>query len=134
DNRGLDLSMGESGEANANASFAGEAARLAETQSSTSSSHPASIAHQVVNPMIEIASQLSPRETRRLRIELHPEKFGQIDLEITRGVDGRLSASLSADTNIARHALAEGINHLRESLQQSGLTVDRLEVRLAFGS
>src|SRR6185436_3085088 len=30
DNLGLDLSMGESGEANANASFAGEAARLAE--------------------------------------------------------------------------------------------------------
>lgn len=114
--------------------FSGEAAKIAQAQGSTSNSTFASIAHQVISPMIDAARQMSARETRKLRLEIRPEEFGHLDLEITRGADGRVSASLTADSSAARQALSDGINHLRESLQQSGLNVDRLEVRLGLGA
>jgi flagellar hook-length control protein FliK len=93
-----------------------------------------SISRQIISPMVELARQMSNRETRTLRLHLRPEEFGEINLKITRGADGRLSAAMSADLDFTRQALTEGINSLRESLEQSGLGVDRLDVSLAAGS
>jgi len=92
----------------------------------------AAFARQIESPLLEMARQLAQRETRTLRLQLRPEKFGQINLQITRGGDGRLSAQLAADLHVTQHALAEGINQLRQSLEQSGLAIDRLEVSLGL--
>lgn len=92
----------------------------------------AALGRQIESPLLEMARNLTKRETRSLRLQLRPEKFGQISLQITRGGDGRLSAQLAADLHVTQHALAEGINQLRESLEQSGLAIDRLEVSLGL--
>lgn len=92
----------------------------------------AAIARQIISPMLELARDLAKRETRTLRLQLRPEKFGQINLQITRGGDGRLSAQLAANLTGTQQALADGINHLRDTLEQSGLAIDRLEVNLAL--
>jgi flagellar hook-length control protein FliK len=112
----------------------GGAAGAENHEGSSSGPVSAAISRQVVNPIIEMAKLIATRETRVLRIQLHPDKFGQIDVRITRNSDGRLSADLVADSAAARHALAEGINHLRDSLEQSGLAVEHIEVRLASSS
>jgi len=90
------------------------------------------IAQQVVNPIIDVAKRLAQRETRTLRMELQPERFGHIDVKVTRGSDGQLSAHMVADLDVAHQALSEGMNHLRRALEQSGLAVDRLEVTLSL--
>lgn len=98
----------------------------------TSADPAAALGRQIESPLLEMARNLTKRETRSLRLQLRPEKFGQISLQITRSGDGRLSAQLAADLRVTQHALAEGINQLRESLEQSGLAIDRLEVSLGL--
>lgn len=97
----------------------------------TSADAPA-IAKQIISPLLEMARDLTKRETRSLRLQLRPDEFGQINLQITRGSDGRLSAQLAADLSGTQQALAGGIEHLRQTLEHAGLVIDRLEVNLAL--
>jgi hypothetical protein len=109
-------------------------AAVQEAAASSADSPLPAFAQQVISPMVEVARSLANRETRALRVQLHPEKFGQIDLQITRGADGRMSAHMLTDLNVAHHALVKGIDGLREAPEQHGLTVDQLDVRMAPNS
>ena len=84
--------------------------------------------NQTVRPIIELAERISRRETRSLRFSLNPEKLGRVEVEVTRDAEGHLSARFTAEQVESGHALAQGISHLRETLEQAGLHVDRLEV------
>jgi hypothetical protein len=88
------------------------------------------VAEQVLSPIMEVANRLTPPETRRLRIELHPDELGPVEVELARNVKGHLSACLMAKTDIAHYMLNEGISHLRASLEQAGIVVDQLDVRM----
>lgn len=110
----------------------GNAAGANHTTDGVADSEAAAVARQIINPLLEVARTLGVREARRLRLELRPEKFGQIELEITRGQDGRLSAQFAAARPLTQQALADGIHQLRQSLEQAGLSIDRLEISLAL--
>ncbi|WP_020615283.1 flagellar hook-length control protein FliK [Paenibacillus daejeonensis] len=61
------------------------------------------------------------------RISLFPEHLGQVDIKITI-VGGQLTAMFTAEHGMARELLENGMNQLRQALQQQGLQVDRLQV------
>ncbi|HVG37796.1 MAG TPA: flagellar hook-length control protein FliK [Pyrinomonadaceae bacterium] len=83
---------------------------------------------QVAEPVVNLFERLGERESRTLNLRLRPESLGQVDVRLTREAGGNLSAHLVADHDAARRALHEGINHLRETLEQAGINVTRLEV------
>ncbi len=89
---------------------------------------PPPIIHQTLDPLLALAQQTSPRETRSLRFQLHPEELGRVDVEVTRDAAGRVSASLNADGVEAANTLTNGIGHLRAALEKAGVNVEHLDV------
>lgn len=65
--------------------------------------------------------------TSEARISLFPEHLGQVDIKITI-VGGQLTAMFTAEHGMARELLENGMNQLRNALQQQGLQVERLQV------
>jgi flagellar hook-length control protein FliK len=92
-----------------------------------------SVEAQSVSPIVELARDLGKRETRNIRVRLHPEELGQVDIRVSRDADGRLTALLSVERDATRQSLSGGIAHLREALERAGVTVDRLDVATTSG-
>ncbi len=61
-------------------------------------------------------------------VQLRPAQFGKVTVRVQME-DGRVQADLLARTPEAARVLGEHLRFLRESLEQKGLIVDRLEVR-----
>jgi flagellar hook-length control protein FliK len=92
-----------------------------------------SVEAQSVSPIVELARDLGKRETRNIRVRLHPEELGQVDIRVSRDADGRLTALLWVERDATRQSLSGGIAHLREALERAGVTVDRLDVATTSG-
>lgn len=61
-------------------------------------------------------------------VQLRPAQFGKVTVRVQLE-DGRVQADLLARTPEAARVLGEHLRFLRDSLEQKGLIVDRLEVR-----
>nr|MDQ3332759.1 flagellar hook-length control protein FliK [Planctomycetota bacterium] len=66
---------------------------------------------------------------RPIRIRLSPADLGAMQVEVSRQ-QGSLAARFEVTTSAAQSMLNEHLPALRESLGRSGLTIDRVEVRL----
>lgn len=86
------------------------------------------LVQQTVEPVLELAKNASPDETRMLRFTLNPAEMGRVEVEVTRDANGRVSASLTAEQADTAQALTHGIGQLRESLERAGLVVEQLQV------
>jgi hypothetical protein len=91
------------------------------------------VAAQTIDPIILAAESLARRESRTIRINLHPQELGQIEVHLTRDAAGRVSARLSAERETTRHILADSIGNLRDTMERAGLVVDQLDVSLSAG-
>jgi hypothetical protein len=94
-----------------------------------------------VNPGQQIAAQIvaAARETiqtrpRSLEIQLHPAELGKVHAVLQRDEEGRLSATLTVETESAHHALNSGVEELRHALEQAGINTDRIEVVMSAPS
>lgn len=67
---------------------------------------------------------------RPIRIRLTPPELGALRVEVSR-VDGHVSARFEVTTAAAHSALHDHLSALRESLGRAGVSVERIEVRLA---
>jgi flagellar hook-length control protein FliK len=92
------------------------------------------VTRQVIQPLLAAGEALAQRETRTLRLHLHPAELGEIEIHLRRDAEGRLSASLAAAEEIARRALFDGLGELRTALERAGLPVERLEVNLGMNA
>lgn len=92
------------------------------------------VVSQVAAPVMDFFEKMGNHESRTLNLRLHPDSLGQVDVQLTRDGKGGLSAHLTTDHDTARRALHEGINHLRETLEQAGVHVTRLDVSVGHGS
>lgn len=63
----------------------------------------------------QLALEITPPDMGRVRIQVHAE-------------GGLLTASVETQTESARQLLTERLPELRESLQQQGVTLDRIEI------
>ncbi|HUK91463.1 MAG TPA: flagellar hook-length control protein FliK, partial [Blastocatellia bacterium] len=93
-----------------------------------------SLTHQVLSPILEAAQSMVNGGARTLRLQLQPENFGQINMQIVRGADGRVSAHMLAQFDVAHEALAKGMTSLRESMEMAGVSVGQLDVSLGHGN
>jgi hypothetical protein len=99
---------------------------------STSTNEAQSVARTVADQMVrhisEVADGINRREARALRINLRPEELGQVEIEVRRDGEGRLSAQLTVENDSAHHALSGGLNQLRAALDRAGLNFDSLNI------
>ena len=89
---------------------------------------PASPIAQTIQPVLELAQAVPPNETHTLRFSLNPVELGRVEVEVTRDVDGRVSASLTVEQADTAQTLTHGIGQLRESLERAGLVVEQLQI------
>jgi hypothetical protein len=90
--------------------------------------NPQPIVNQTMEPLLEFAQDVQPRETRSLRLSLHPAELGRVEVEVARDAEGRVSAALTVEQADTAQALSQGIGQLRDALERAGVVVERLHV------
>jgi flagellar hook-length control protein FliK len=90
---------------------------------------PETAAMQSAAQIIAQAETLNLGQIRSLRLRLQPEELGQVEIQLKRDAQGKISVHLSAERETARQALSQTLGQLRETLERAGLTVDRLQVK-----
>lgn len=92
-----------------------------------------SIASQVAHVLTQAAGEvMRGRETRAIRLRLRPEELGEVQINLSTGQNGRLSAHITAEHEITRRAIATSLEQLREALGQAGVNIERLDVGLSY--
>jgi flagellar hook-length control protein FliK len=66
-------------------------------------------------------------DTTEAKVSLFPKNLGHIEIKIMT-VEGQLSAEIMTETLLAKDALEGQLPQLKQSLQQSGLVVQKLEI------
>jgi flagellar hook-length control protein FliK len=89
---------------------------------------------QLTSHILALAENLVAPQTRSIRLRLHPEELGQVEIQLTRNVDGKVSAHLTTERETTKVALSQSLDQLRGTLERAGLTVDHLQVRASNGS
>ena len=89
---------------------------------------------QAIEKILALAETLSVRQIRSIQLRLKPQELGQVDIQLKRDAEGKISAHLTAQHETARQVLSQSLGQLRQSLERAGLTVDRLHVRADAGS
>jgi flagellar hook-length control protein FliK len=69
----------------------------------------------------------------KMEIRLDPPQLGRVHIDV-QVVSGKLTATLTASNDEASRMLGHKLDHLRQSLESGGLTVDRLQVRTSSES
>lgn len=65
-----------------------------------------------------------------MNVRLDPPELGALQVAV-RMIEGRLTASFTTNNEQATQLLSHSLNHLKSSLEASGVHVDRIEVRQA---
>ncbi len=105
--------------------------RAAPGVAKNASAETPTVISQTAGQVITVAERMTPRETRAISLSLNPKDLGRLEVRITRDDEGRVSAQFTAERDVTRHALREGLTELRQTLERAGLPVDRLEIRTA---
>lgn len=62
-----------------------------------------------------------------IRVNINPDHLGHLDIRLTSS-EGKIAAQIFTSSIMAKDALDLQINLLRSSLQQQGITIDRIEI------
>ncbi len=89
---------------------------------------PPPVSQQMIDAITEGSAKLRPQEIQTLRLNLRPENLGHIEVEIARDEAGHVHASLIAASPETQQILAHDISQLRQSLEQNGVSLARLDV------
>lgn len=90
---------------------------------------PADVADQAIQ---SVRSQLLPRGGQ-MQIQLDPPELGSLQIAV-KVIDGRVTATFTASNEQASQMLGHRLEHLRQSLESTGVTVDRIQVKTASES
>ena len=66
----------------------------------------------------------------QMRMRLDPPELGALDVAV-KMLDGRMTATFTTNNDHATQLLSHSLNDLKHSLEASGITVDRIQVRQA---
>jgi flagellar hook-length control protein FliK len=83
--------------------------------------------------VVELAKG-STRDVESLNFKLNPEELGEVELQLTRHKDGSISAHLTTERETARLSLTRSVDELRQSLEQAGVHVAKLQVSTGTSS
>jgi flagellar hook-length control protein FliK len=87
------------------------------------------VVKQIEPKIIEMAEFLKSNEEKQLiKLRLKPTELGEVEIRIERDSVGNIRAHFHTTSETTRHILSESLGQLRDSLQNSGLKVESLEV------
>lgn len=88
---------------------------------------------EIVNQIVEqIKISIKPESTS-MEIQLNPESLGRVDLTVV-SKNGLLTASFTAENQIAKEAIESQMQVLKDNLNNQGVKVEAIEVNVAeFG-
>lgn len=111
-----------------------------ETVSQTAADAPRAgtvdLTEQIKPHFFELAKAVETSGDKKiLQFRLRPAEFGMIEIRLERDADGKLAAHFQTENDAVREILTENLDRLRESLQNSGWQIERLDVSVnSFGS
>ncbi len=109
--------------------------RETESVSSNTNVIESTVFDQIEPRIIELASVLKPNEEKQLlKMRLNPAELGEVEIRIERDSSGNISAQFKTASETTRNVLIDSLGQLRESMQNSGLKVENLEVSLSSSS
>ncbi|MEP6901840.1 MAG: flagellar hook-length control protein FliK [Actinomycetota bacterium] len=92
-------------------------------------SDPAKIAEQINPHLLELAALTAQKnEKQTLKMRLHPAELGTVEIILERNSSGTLNACFQTETEGARQALTKNLDQLRDSLQNAGWQIGRMEI------
>ncbi|MFB3925574.1 MAG: flagellar hook-length control protein FliK [Syntrophales bacterium] len=81
----------------------------------------------LINQVLDGVEYAVNRNSSRIRIELNPPQLGALDMDIVVRHD-RVKMVITSDNREVRNALQSNIDQLRNSLQEQGLRMERVDV------
>ena len=88
---------------------------------------------EIVNQVIEQIKIAIKPESTSMELQLNPESLGRVDLTVA-SKNGVLTASITAENQIAKEAIESQIQVLKDNLNNQGLKVEAIEVTVSeFG-
>lgn len=91
--------------------------------------------HQIEPTVLSLAAAVRSEHTRQsLKLKLHPAELGTVEITLIKNDSGSVSAQITADNASAQSSLNESIVQLRDSLENAGFQVEKLEVGLRSSS
>lgn len=100
--------------------------QMSEAQEVNEAVTPAEIVHQVVEEIKLVARQ----DTTSMELQLYPEHLGKVAIQVSSR-NGAVTAQITAENEMARAALENSIQTLKETFQNQGLKVEAVEVMVA---
>ncbi|MEK7724445.1 MAG: flagellar hook-length control protein FliK [Acidobacteriota bacterium] len=90
---------------------------------------PTKIAEQINPHLLELAGLVEKNnETEILKMRLNPAELGTVEITLERDKSGVLHAQFKTETEGARQALSNGLEQLRDSLQNAGWDIGQLNI------
>lgn len=83
---------------------------------------------QIQPAVIQLAAAAMNEGKQVLKMRLHPAELGTVEIRLERNDAGVLEAHFKTDNETARHFLTQGLDGLRNSLQNAGWQVGRVEI------
>lgn len=91
------------------------------------------VMREIVNQVIEQIKIAIKPESTSMELQLNPESLGRVDLTVA-SKNGVLTASFTAENQIAKEAIESQIQVLKDNLNNQGLKVEAIEVNVSqFG-
>ncbi len=90
-------------------------------------------AHDNVDQVVTSVRTQSLAGGGTMNVRLDPPELGALQVAV-KMVEGRFTATFTTDNEQATQLLSHSLQHLKSSLESSGVTVDRIEVRQAAPS
>lgn len=89
----------------------------------------ANVAAQIEPQVVQmIAATIRTEKPQILKMRLNPAELGGVEIKIEKDADGKINAHFTTEKEETRKILTENIAQLRDSLQDSGWQVERVEV------
>ncbi|HEV7644441.1 MAG TPA: flagellar hook-length control protein FliK [Pyrinomonadaceae bacterium] len=113
----------------------GEIAQAEASALPKASTAAAAMLEQIKPAVIQLAAATANEGKQILRMRLHPAELGTVEIRLEKNAAGVLEAHFKTDTEGAKHFLTQGLDALRNSLQNAGWQVGRVEISTgAFSS
>jgi len=67
------------------------------------------------------------KEGTQIKVSIFPEHLGHLEIRLTE-TNGKIAAQIFTSSLVAKEVLDQQVNHLRNTLLQQGVTIDKIEI------
>lgn len=90
---------------------------------------PTKIAEQVTPELLQMAGLVEKKNGKEiLKLRLNPAELGTVEITLEKNSSGVLNAHFKTETESARQALSNGLEQLRDTLQNNGWNIGQMDI------